>query len=68
MHGEADVVWAPTCENHSGKSFCIEQTHLFLVREGCGKKNPEKVWSFAKFGVLKKVKNGLKWVKNDQKT
>ena len=47
------------------------------------KKNPEKVWSFAKpgrgsprvnkkpnlkFGVLKRVKNGLKWLKNDQKT
>ena len=47
------------------------------------KKNPEKVWSFAKpgggsprvnkkpnlkFGVLKRAKNGLKWLKNDQKT
>ena len=47
-----------------------------LVREGCTKLNPEKVWSFAKpggggvsegskmpnlyFGVLKRVKQGLK--------
>ena len=49
------------------------------IREGCTKQKPEKVWSFAKpggggvsegskmpnlyFGVLKRVKNGLKMAK-----
>ena len=52
--------------------------HLF-IREGCTNENSEKVWSFAKlggggvsegskmpnlyFGVLKRVKNGLKMAK-----
>ena len=51
------------------------------LREGCTKLNPEKVWSFATpggvsegskmpnlyFGVLKRVKNGLKMAKNTLK-
>ena len=49
------------------------------LREGCTKQKPEKVWSFAKpggvsegskmpnlyFGVLKRVKNGLKMAKKN---
>ena len=49
-------------------------TKKINLRGVCREKNPEKVWSprvnkkpNLKFGVLKRVKNGLKWLKNDQK-
>ena len=62
-------------ENATHSEVLQTLTKLFL-REGCTKKKPEKVWSFAKpggggvsegsklpnlyFGVLKRVKNGQK--------
>ena len=55
----------------------VKTTEYQQIREGCTKNYPEKVWSFAKgggvsegskmpnlyFGVLKRVKNGLKMAK-----
>ena len=62
---------------HNHQTNRHEHSRFGTVREGCTKQKPEKVWSFAKpggvlegskmpnlyFGVLKRVKNGLKMAK-----